>query len=68
MSLYSGIYNLRYSVPKETSIAFQNGFNYDYQFTCLGENTEKYITFSVQIEKEVTIIDKHGKRITKTIP
>ena len=24
------------------------------QFTCLGENTKKYITFTVPIEKEVT--------------
>ena len=48
------------------SVVFHNGSNYDYQFiikelaeelegkfTCLGENTEKYITFSVPIEKEV---------------
>ena len=28
------------------------------QFTCLGENTEKYITFTVPIEKEVTRIAK----------
>ena len=28
------------------------------QFTCLGKNTEKYITFTVLIEKEVTRIDK----------
>ena len=43
---------------------FHNGYNYDYHFiinelteesekqlTCLGENTEKYITFTVPIEK-----------------
>ena len=30
-------------------------------FTCLEENTEKYITFTVPIEKEVTKIDKNGK-------
>ena len=28
------------------------------QFTCSGENTEKYITFTVPIEKEVTRIEK----------
>ena len=45
---------------------FHNGFTYDYhsiikqlakefdgQFECLGENTEKYITFSVPIKKEL---------------
>ena len=37
------------------------------QFTCLGENTEKYITFTVSIEKEVTRIDKNGEEITKNI-
>ena len=30
------------------------------QFTCLGENTEKYITFTVPIQKDVTRIDKNG--------
>ena len=29
------------------------------QFTCLGENTEKYITFVVPLEKKVTKIDKN---------
>ena len=61
-------------------MAFHNEFNYDYhfiikelaeefkkQFTCLGENTEKYITFTVPIEKEVTRIDKNGEEITKNI-
>ena len=65
---------LKYSVPKEISIVFRNRSNYDYhfiikelaeefkaQFTCLGEITEKYITFSVPIEKEVTRINKKGK-------
>ena len=55
-------------------IIFHNGSNHDYhfvikklveefegQFTYLGENTEKYITFSVPIEKEVTRIDKKSK-------
>ena len=74
------IYNLKYTVPKKISIVFHNGSNYDYhfiikelaeefkkQFTCLGENTEKYITFTVPIEKEVTRIDKNGEEITKDI-
>ena len=37
------------------------------QFTCTGGNTEKYITFTVQIEKEITRIDKIGKEIAKNI-
>ena len=74
------ICKLKYSVPKENSIAFHNGSNYDYhfiikelaeeftkKFTCLGENTEKYIIFTVPIQKEVTRIDKNGEEITKNI-
>ena len=58
------IYNLKFDVPNETPVAFHNSSNYDYyfivkelsnefegQFECLGENTEKYKTFSVPIEK-----------------
>ena len=33
------------------------------KFTCLGENTEKYISFAVLIEKEITRIDKNGEVI-----
>ena len=33
------------------------------QFTCLGENAQKYIIFVVPIEKEVTRIDKNGGEI-----
>ena len=53
-------------IPKEIPIIFHSGSTYDYhfitkelakefkgQFECLGENTEKYITFPVPIEKEV---------------
>ena len=60
------IYNLRYKIPKEIPIVFDNRSTYDYhfiikelaekfegQFECLGENTEKYITFSVRIKKEL---------------
>ena len=74
------ICNLKYSVPKIIAIVFHNGSNYDYhfiikelaeefekQFICLGENTEKYITFTVPIEKEVTRIDKNRGEITKNI-
>ena len=72
------ICNLKYSVLKKILIVFHNRSNYDYhfiikelakefkkQFTCLGENTEKYITFTVPIEKEITRIDKKEKEITK---
>ena len=36
-------------------------------FFFLGENTEKYITFSVTIEKEIIKIDKKWNEITNTI-
>ena len=36
-------------------------------FTCLGKNTEKYISFTVPIEKEVTRIDKNGEQNAKNI-
>ena len=35
--------------------------------TCLGENTEKHVTFTVPIGEEVTRIDKNGEKITKNI-
>ena len=67
------ICNLRYKTPKEIPVVFHNSSTYDYHFTikqlakefdgrfeCLGENTEKYITFSVPIEKELD----NGKTIT----
>ena len=37
------------------------------EFTCLGENTEKCITCSVPIQKEVARIDENGKENTITI-
>ena len=36
------------------------------KFTCLGENTKKYITFSVPIEKEVTRMGKKEKKSQKS--
>ena len=57
--------NLDYSVSNEIPVVFYNGSNYDYHFIirelaknmdgdmdCLGENTEKNITFKVLIRKE----------------
>ena len=68
------ICNLRYKIPKEIPIVFHNGSTYDYHFIikelakefngnfeCLGENTEKYIKFSVAIKKEI----KNKDKITK---
>ena len=59
---------------------FHNGSNYDYHFTikelaeevegefeCFGENTEKYITFSVPIKKETTKEDRDGNDKIKKI-
>ena len=74
------ICNLKYSVPKKIPIVFHNGSNYGYhfiikwlekefekQYTCLGENTEKCITFIVPIEKEVTRIGKRRTNYQKYI-
>ena len=58
---------------------FHNGSTYDYrfiikelteefegEFECLGENIEKYITFSVSIKREITRKDRNGNdKITK---
>ena len=75
-----GICNWKYIVPKKIPTVFHSGSNYDYhfmikesqekfkkQFACLGENTEKYITFAVSIEKKGARIDRNGKEITKHI-
>ena len=60
------ICNLRYKIPKEIPVVFHNGSTYDYHFIikelvkefdgnfeCLGENTEKYITFSVPMKEKI---------------
>ena len=60
------ICNFRYKVPKEIPVVSNNGSTYDYHFIikelvkefegnfeCLGENTEKYITFSVPLKKKI---------------
>ena len=56
---------MQFKIPKEIPVVFHNGSTYDNhfiikrlakefdgQFECLGENTEKYITFSFPIKKE----------------
>ena len=68
------ICDLRYKVPQEIPVKIHNGSKYDYhflikelaeefksQFEWLGENTEKYITFSVPLK------DDNGKTITYKI-
>ena len=64
--------NVNYKIPKEILVVFHNGSTYYHfiikqlarefkgNFDCLGENTEKYITFSVPIKKE------HGNGKTTT--
>ena len=60
-------------MPNKIPVVFHNGASYNYHFIikelakesegeveCLEENSEKYKTFSVPIEKEVTEIYKHG--------
>ena len=60
------ICNLRYKTPKEIPIVFHNGSTYDYHFIikelvkefernfeCFGENTEKYITFPAPLKKKI---------------
>ena len=47
-----------------TIVIIQGNIDVPY-VTCLEENTEKYITFSVPIKKKVTRIDKRGEEITK---
>ena len=70
------ICNLNYKVPQEIPAKIHNGSKYDYhfiikklaeefkgEFECLGENTEKYISFSVPIKKE----HNNGETITYKI-
>ena len=60
-------------MPNEIPVVFYNSSNYDYhfiikelgnkfegQFECLVENTKKYKTFSIPVEKEVININKNG--------
>ena len=59
-----GVFNLRFNDHNEIYVVFHNGSNYDYHFVmkilaneikdklkCLEENTEKYNTFLVLVEK-----------------
>ena len=68
--------NVKFNVPNGIPVVFHNLSNYDYhfilkelaeefegQFPCLGENTEKHITFSVSMGKKVIRIDKKAREI-----
>ena len=70
------ISNLRYKIQKDILLVFHNGSKYDYhfiikelakefkgQFESLVEITEKYLTFSVPIKKEL----ENDKAITYEI-
>ena len=70
------ICNLHYQVHQEIPVKIHNGSKYDYhfiikelaeefkgEFECLGEITEKYISFSVLIKKE----HNNGETITYKI-
>ena len=60
------ICNLQYKTTKKIPVVFHNDSNYDWhliikelgkefdcgEFKCLGENTEKYISFSIPIKKK----------------
>ena len=72
------ICNLNYKVPQEIPVKIHNSSKYDYHFIikklaeqfkgqveCLGEKTEKYISFSVRIKKEHD--NDNDKRITNQI-
>ena len=65
-STANSICNLRFNLPYKIPVVFHNTSNYDYhfiikelanefkgQFECLGENTEKYKTFSVTTETKL---------------
>ena len=65
------ICNLQYKISREIPVVFRNGSTYDYHFIIkqlarefkgnfdyFGENTEKYITFSVPIKKSMIMIKR----------
>ena len=71
------ICNLKYKVPKDIPGVFHNGSIYDNHliikqiskdvrgyFTCTGENTEKYISFSMNMVKKILIIRKKDLKHT----
>ena len=74
------ICNLKLHVSNKIPVVFHDGSIYDYHFIikklakkfeekfgCLGENTEKYKTFSILVEKEVMEIDRDDNESVVTI-
>ena len=74
------ICNLRFSVPDKIPVIFCNGSNYDYnfiikelpneckgKFECPRENTEKFKTFTVPIEKVIKKIDRDDNEGITTV-
>ena len=73
------ICSLKYNVPIKIPVVFLNGCSYNYhfiikelaeefekQFTFIGENTEKYITFTVPTEKKLQKLIKIERNYKKT--
>ena len=73
--------NMNHKISRNIPAVCHNGSTYDYHFIikelvkefegeleCLGENTGKYITFPVQINKEIIRTDKDGNDKTVNIP
>ena len=54
MAFHNGSDYICHFIIKEVAEEFEG------QLTCVEENIEKYITFSVSMEKEAIIIDKNG--------
>ena len=72
---------MNYKISRNILFFKKNRSKYDYhfiikglpkefegQFECLGENTEKYITFSVPINKKTTKTDKNNNEKSTKIP
>ena len=73
--------NMNYKITKNIPIVFHNLSLFDGhliikelanefhgEFECLGENTEKYISFSVKINKNITKKDENGNKKIINIP
>ena len=57
-------YNNHFDI-RELAEKFKKPYFFRRKCTSLGENTEKYITFTVLMEKEVARIDENEEHITK---
>ena len=72
--------DLKFDMVNEIPVVFHDDSNYDYYFIikelanaferwfeCLGENKEKYKTFSVPIKNKITKIDEDGNESVRTV-